>query len=233
MLRRGTGEAGKAMLARGWRLLADDTSMVGRCVVTGEAVAYDSDLMSDARPNGEPAEAFSRMANPLLPDTRAELALPLRYGEWVVGAMTVQSVETGAFPEETIAVLQAMADQVAVAVENARLFAQTQQALARAQQVQARYEGEAWARYLSDKQVTGYEWRGGRVVALAEPAYPASDGLIAARGGATQASSENGALLLPVRRGERGGGVGGERERADCRGQEACGEPGRAVSAGR
>jgi GAF domain-containing protein len=61
-------------------------------------------------------------ANPDLPHTRSELALPLRAGERVVGALDVQSTESNAFDENDVVVLQTMADQLATALENARLL---------------------------------------------------------------------------------------------------------------
>jgi GAF domain-containing protein len=66
-----------------------------------------------------------RFANPLLPQTRSEIALPLVVGEQVLGALDVQSTISGAFAPVDVAVLQTMADQLAVAIQNARLFDQT------------------------------------------------------------------------------------------------------------
>ncbi|MFQ5421262.1 MAG: GAF domain-containing protein [Anaerolineae bacterium] len=75
------------------------------------------------------------LPNPYLPDTRSELALPLRVRGQISGALTVQSVEPDAFSEEQIGILQTMGDQLAVAIENVRLLrraerrAQSQQLL--------------------------------------------------------------------------------------------------------
>jgi GAF domain-containing protein len=63
-----------------------------------------------------------RFDNPFLPETRSEMALPLMVGERVLGALDVQSTKPAAFSKGDIAVLQLVADQVAVAVENARKF---------------------------------------------------------------------------------------------------------------
>jgi len=67
-------------------------------------------------------EEAVRFENPLLPETRSELALPLISRGQVIGAMTIQSVQPAAFSEEDITVFQTMADQLAIAIENARLF---------------------------------------------------------------------------------------------------------------
>jgi len=146
VLQAGTGEFGQQMLAQGHRLEMGGDSMIGQCVAWNEVgVALDV---------GEEAVRFD---NPLLPDTRSELALPLRSRGRVVGAMTVQSVKEAAFDEEYISALQTMADQVAVAIDNARLFAESQAALDEMEITQRRYLGQAWAEYASVRPVSGYE----------------------------------------------------------------------------
>lgn len=110
VLRAGTGEAGKKMVEIGHKLAVADTSMIGRCIVTGRA-----DIQQRV------SEADVRFANPLLPDTRSEMALPLITRGEVIGALTIQSAQEAAFTPETIYVFQSMANQVANAIANARL----------------------------------------------------------------------------------------------------------------
>ncbi len=149
VLRAGTGRAGREMLARGHRLEVGGNSMIGQCVAQGEArIALDV---------GAERVHFD---NPWLPDTRSELALPLRARGRVIGAMTVQSTREAAFSEADIAVMQTMADQVAVAIDNARLFAEMQRALDEVQSVHRRYLGQAWEEYVSSRPVAGYEYAG-------------------------------------------------------------------------
>jgi GAF domain-containing protein len=113
-LRHATGEAGRVLLERGHKLEVGPTSMVGWATSKRRArVALDVGV--------EPV----RFANPLLPQTRSEIALPLIVGEHVLGALDVQSTLSGAFAPVDVAVLQTMADQLAVAIQNARLFDQT------------------------------------------------------------------------------------------------------------
>jgi GAF domain-containing protein len=113
-LRHATGQAGRVLLERGHRLEVGGNSMVGWSTANRRArIALDV--------GAEPV----RFANPLLPHTRSELALPLAVGDTVFGALDVQSTKSGAFSEADIAVLQTMADQVAVALQNARLFERT------------------------------------------------------------------------------------------------------------
>jgi GAF domain-containing protein len=113
-LRHATGNAGRVLLERQHKLEVGGNSMVGWSTANRRArIALDV--------GAEPV----RFANPLLPNTRSELALPLIVGEGVLGALDVQSTKSGAFTEADVAVLQTMADQLAVAIQNARLFERT------------------------------------------------------------------------------------------------------------
>ncbi len=107
-LRAGYGDAGKAMLAEGHKLQVGGNSMIGTCIQHNEArIALDV------------GEERAHFKNPPLPQTRSEMALPLYFGERVLGAVTVQSVEERAFSQDDITTLQTMADHLAVAVHNA------------------------------------------------------------------------------------------------------------------
>ncbi len=115
VLREATGEAGRILKARGHQLEVGGLSMVG--YATGQRqprIALDV---------GEEAVRF---ANPLLPDTRSEIALPLVVGERMLGALDVQSTQASAFDEARAAVLQAMADQIAIALNNAAVYTESQ-----------------------------------------------------------------------------------------------------------
>jgi GAF domain-containing protein len=113
VLQAGSGEAGRIMKARGHALEVGGLSMVGAACARGQArIALDVGAES------------VRFDNPLLPETRSEMALPLMVGERVLGALDVQSAQPAAFSEEDVAVLQLAADQVAVAVDNARKFSE-------------------------------------------------------------------------------------------------------------
>lgn len=161
VLRAGTGEAGREMIARGHRLEVGGDSMIGQCVARAEArIALDV---------GAEAKRFD---NPLLPLTRSEMALPLRSRGRVLGAMTVQSEKEAAFDEADIAVMQTMADQVAVAIDNARLFASTQAALAEMEATQRRYLGQAWTEYAQARAVLGLEKRGDAEAPLGRQTLP-------------------------------------------------------------
>jgi GAF domain-containing protein len=145
VLRAGTGEAGQKMLAQGHRLGVGGDSMIGQCAAKAEArIALDV---------GEEAVRFD---NPLLPETRSELALPLRSRGQIIGAMTVQSVEEAAFDEADVAVMQTMADQVAVAIDNARLFTESQAALEAERRAYGELSWQAWGELLRARTDWGY-----------------------------------------------------------------------------
>ncbi|HSB90293.1 MAG TPA: GAF domain-containing protein [Anaerolineales bacterium] len=111
VLRAASSPGGKTMLERGHKLAVGKVGIVGYVTGTGKPrIALDV---------GADAVHF---ANPDLPKTRSEIALPLRVGDRIIGALDVQSTEANAFDENDAVVLQTMADQVAIALENARLL---------------------------------------------------------------------------------------------------------------
>jgi GAF domain-containing protein/HAMP domain-containing protein len=143
--RAGTGQAGQALLERGHRLRIAGESMVGWSIVTGQArVAQVAE--KDA----------IRLATPELPETRAEAALPLRSRGQVIGALSVQSAHPGTFDEPTITVLQTMADQVAVALDNARLFTETEKSLEAERRAYGQLSREAWLELLRAQPDLGF-----------------------------------------------------------------------------
>jgi len=121
-LRSGRGEAGAIMVSMDHKLKVDGHSMIG--AATGRRTAL---IALDV---GEEPVHFK---NPYLPDTRSEMALPLVVGPELIGALTVQSVEEAAFSEEDITALQAMADQLAIAIHNARMHQDNRRLLKRAE----------------------------------------------------------------------------------------------------
>ena len=109
VLREATGEAGAKMKAMGHRLAVGETSMVGWTALHRQpriALYAEEDEV--------------RFANPLLPHTRSEMTLPMMVGDRLLGVLNVQSVEEAAFDEDDVRTLQAMANQIAIALDNAR-----------------------------------------------------------------------------------------------------------------
>ena len=118
VLQAASSPGGQRMLMRRHRLRVGQEGIVGYVTGYGEPrVALDV---------GRDAAHFD---NPDLPETRSEMALPLKARGEILGALDVQSIEPEAFSEQDVAVLQTLADQVALAISNARLFEQAQQAL--------------------------------------------------------------------------------------------------------
>lgn len=155
-LRAGTGEAGRAMLTRGHRIKTGE-GMIGWCIDHAEARIAE-----------EVGEDAVRVATPELPNTRSEAALALRSRGKVLGAVTIQSDRPGAFDEQSIAVLQALADQVAVAIDNASLFAESQAALEAERRAYGELSRRAWSDLLQARSITGYQYgvEHGRVTQL-------------------------------------------------------------------
>jgi len=149
VLRAGTGEAGRIMLARGHKLEIAATSMIGQCVTTREAqITFDAQHEEGQR------------KNPLLPETRSEMALPLISGDQVIGAMTIQSVAPGAFSQDDITTLQTMAGQLANAIENARLMAQMAQSRRELEIASGQYTARSWREFVErSPQKLGYRYR--------------------------------------------------------------------------
>ncbi len=159
ILKAGTGEAGRRMVEEGYRLEVGGHSMIGWCIANRQPrIALDV--------GAEPV----RFENPLLPNTRSELAIPLVAGENVIGALTIQSDREAAFSSEDITTFQLIADQLAIAIQNARLFERSQETLRQMEAVQTRYIRREWEAYLSRQPVSpGYLYDLERVSPLFQP----------------------------------------------------------------
>ena len=155
VLRAANSEGGAKMLNRQHKLKLDTNSIVGFATSRGEPrIALDV---------GSDAVFFN---NPDLPDTRSEMALPLKVGGRVTGALDVQSTQPNAFAESDIATLTTLADQIAIAIENARLFSETRIALSESEESFDRYVKQEWGGFASQSRNTGYVFDGHRTVAL-------------------------------------------------------------------
>ena len=119
VIREATGEAGAQLKRAGFKLGIGSKSIVGFVAGKGEAL-----IVNDT---GRDATYYP---NPLLPETRSEAAIPLKVGERIVGVLDVQSKHAYTFAEHNLRTLQILADQLAIAVVNTELFAETQEHLA-------------------------------------------------------------------------------------------------------
>jgi GAF domain-containing protein/HAMP domain-containing protein len=142
-------EGGKKMLERNHRLKVGETGIVGFVTRTGQPrIALDV---------GADAVFFN---NPDLPETRSEIALPLRVEAEIFGALDVQSTQTNAFSEEDINILSLLADQVSIAIQNARSYQQSREALEQAEITAAQMIEQQWNQFLKRQKVTQYHFDG-------------------------------------------------------------------------
>ncbi len=145
VLKDATGSAGQTLKSRGHRLPLGGKSMVGTAIATRQArIALDV--------GAEPV----RFENPLLPDTRSEIALPLTITGRIIGVLDVQSIQEAAFTEQDIDTLQGMANSVATALDNARLFRETQKSLEDLRIVQKEYVARTW--FETTRESEGYDY---------------------------------------------------------------------------
>jgi GAF domain-containing protein/HAMP domain-containing protein len=159
ILQAGTGEAGQIMLDQDHRIKIGE-GMIGWCVENNQSrIALDVGM--DA----------VRFENPVLPETRSEGALPLRSRGRVLGAITVQSSEPSAFDQDNLTVLQTMADQITVAIENTRLYANIQDSLDATQRAYGEMSQTAWQTKLSG-QALGFRINSSGINSISEAPIP-------------------------------------------------------------
>jgi len=145
LLKAANSEGGQRMLKRGHKLGIGQTGIVGYVAATGTSrIALDV---------GADAAFFD---NPDLPNTRSEIALPLRVADEIIGVLDVQSTEQKAFQAEDTEVLSALADQLTIAIQNARSYERTQELLKEAQRTSAAYLSASWRTLQSQEEHIGY-----------------------------------------------------------------------------
>ncbi len=133
VLQAANSPGGQRLLARGHRLKVGEVGIVGHVAASAQPrIALDV---------GADAVYFD---NPDLPETRSEMALPLRAAGRVLGVLDIQSAEPQAFTEEDIEVLQLVADQLAIAIENARLLEQLRASLQEMEKAYREFTREGW-----------------------------------------------------------------------------------------
>ncbi len=117
ILRQGTGKAAEEMLAQRLTISVGSRSLIGQATANARTVVSNNTALD---PNFR--------AHPLLPETRAEAVIPLKVGDRLFGALDIHAASVDAFPPEDIAILEILADQIAVALDNARSYALAQKA---------------------------------------------------------------------------------------------------------
>lgn len=143
----GSGNAGKTMVSAGHRLAVGGTSMIGWCTANRKArIALDV---------GKEAVRFE---NPNLPLTRSELAIPIISRYQVFGALSLQSEQVNAFNDEDIQIFQGIADSMAIALENGRLFQESQSAINEIQKLNRAYIQSSWQEQLLSEKDLAYRY---------------------------------------------------------------------------
>lgn len=131
----GTGEAGTQMVAHGHRI-AWGSGLIGQAAATGQTI-----LRVDVRqdPNWLP--------NPLLPETRSEMAAPIKLSNKVLGVLDVQSNQVGELDQDDQLALEGLCGQIATAIENTRLRQETDDRLRELLALQRSTSRDAWQAY--------------------------------------------------------------------------------------
>lgn len=145
VLRAANSEGGQRMLERGHQLKVGQQGIVGYATQRREPrIALNVEKDS------------AHYVNPDLPETRSEMALPLIVGGQLLGALDVQSREENAFSQQDIDTLQVLADQVAIAINNANLIAQTEQLLESERRAYRDITRLNWREFSRSRETTGY-----------------------------------------------------------------------------
>lgn len=139
----GTGPAGETMKLNRHSIALDaPASLVARAARSGQVVSVEN-----------VQESAHWLPNPLLPNTYSEMAVPITLRNQVVGVLDVQQDEIGGLNESDASLLRSLASQVAVAINNARLFEQTQQALQQSEAAQQQYMTQSWEKFRDAQRV--------------------------------------------------------------------------------
>ncbi|NWF64977.1 MAG: GAF domain-containing protein [Chloroflexi bacterium] len=137
VLESGSGEVGRQLKASNHRLPLDGASLNTRAVNERQTI-----LVQDT------AKSPAFKSNPLLPATRSEVSIPLKAGETVIGTLDLQSAQADAFYAENLPAFETLAGQIAIAIQNARLLEEAQQARAEAERAARRLVKRNWQDYL-------------------------------------------------------------------------------------
>ncbi len=137
VLRSATGEAGRIMLARNHRLKVGEVGIVGYVVNRGEP-RITMDVEQDS----------FYFKNPILPETRAEMAIPMRVGSEIMGALDIQSTQPNAFTADDTRMFQTVADQLAIAIDKARLVQKLQASIEEMEKTYRQTTRQSWQSYV-------------------------------------------------------------------------------------
>lgn len=190
ILRASPTEAGKAMLQRNHRLRVGQVGIVGYVAASGEPrIALDT---------GQDATYFN---NPLLPNTRSEMGLPLKVNDKVIGVLDVQSEKPDAFSQDDIAALQVMADQLALAIQRAELVQELEANLKEMEQTYRQFTLSSWHTFSAlENRKSGYQYDGNQLIPLSSLPTETAQTLREGKSHLAPRPQENGTTLtVPVK----------------------------------
>ena len=172
LLLSGTGKVGEELLGRSHRLPLNISSINGRAATEKKSVVIsDTTTSATFRPNA------------LLPNTRSEMAIPLLAGEKVVGVLDLQSEKANALNQEILSTFEALAGQLAIAIQNANLLAETEQARAEVEAQARRLVRANWADYqdaIHKPEETGFVFEQNKISAMAQDEAIKENSLVSA-----------------------------------------------------
>ena len=164
ILRSISSETGLSMLSRGYRVQLGQKGAVGFAAQTGQAqIAFIDDMSAEF------------VGDPELPNSKSELALPLKSGDEVIGVLDLHSTETNAFASADISTLTILADQIGIALRNALIYERSERALREANVAFLNSSEKEWKGYVEKVQTKGYRYDGIRPEALKESNRPQED----------------------------------------------------------
>ncbi|KAF0111451.1 MAG: hypothetical protein FD147_934 [Chloroflexi bacterium] len=157
VLRAANSAGGRKMLARQHKLQVGQVGIVGYATGTG-----DPRISTDV---GQDAVFFN---NPDLPETKSEMALPLKVENRIIGALDVQSTQSNAFSQEDIELFTTLSDQIAIAINNNQLYAETSRALEESEKVHRQYLNQEWTKQTVDISNKSYKFTPDGLIPLTE-----------------------------------------------------------------
>ena len=149
ILQASNSDGGKRMLVQGHRLWIGDTGIVSAAITSGKPqFALDVDTSNIYH------------ANPFLPETRSEVALPIRLSGEIIGVLDIQSLQQNAFGVDDLEAFEILASQVGIAIQNARLHEQNVQSLKDTEEAYRRLAGNAWSSLVEQMDIKGFAYDG-------------------------------------------------------------------------
>lgn len=183
-------EAGRKMIADNYRLRVREAGIVERVAATGEP-RITLDAGTDQ----------IRFNDPVLPDTRSEMALPLKVESSVIGVLDIQSDQPQAFNQDDIAILQVTADQLATAIERTRLSQEVERNLSELERAYGQYTREGWKKFGDSGRLInqGYRFDNIRIEPVSELPALGNEALATGRVVRSNGADAGSVVAIPIK----------------------------------